>query len=132
MISWFEKNYKFSLLIAVLIAISMFYISSLENFAASGIKIGTNLRAVLYHIFAYFFLALFLNFSLVKGKKTEFIFIVILISALYGITDEIHQYFVPGRSAAISDLGLNSTGIILSSLFYIVSIEFRKKVTKSL
>lgn len=132
MISWFEKNYKFSLFVAVLIAITMFYISSLESFVVSGVKLGTNLRAVLYHLLAYFFLALFLNFSLVKGKETKFIFIVILISILYGVTDEIHQYFVPGRNASVSDLGLDTIGTILSSLFYFVSIGFRKKITKSL
>ncbi len=132
MISWFEKNYKISLLVAVLIAIAMFYISSLENFAVSGVKLGTNLRAVLYHILAYFFLALFLNFSLVKGKNIKFIFIAILITLMYGITDEIHQYFVPGRNASISDVGINFAGIALASLFYLVSIEFRRKIATKL
>ena len=126
MISWFEKNYKISLFIAVLIAIAMFYVSSL-SFGSSGEKSGTNLIAILYHLFAYFFLALFLNFSLVKGRETKFIFIVILISIFYGITDEIHQYFVPGRYASLSDIVINFIGIMLASLFYLVSIEYRKK-----
>ncbi len=131
MISWFEKNYKISLLVAVLIAIAIFYISSL-TFGTESEKGGTNLIAILYHILAYFFLALFLNFSLVKGRKTKFIFIAILISLLYGVADEIHQYFVPGRNASVSDLGLDAIGTILSSLFYFVSIEFRRKITRSL
>ncbi len=131
MISWFEKNYKISLFIAVFIAIAMFYISSF-SFGESGSKGGTNLIAILYHLSAYFFLALFLNFSLVKGKETKFIFIVILISLLYGVTDEIHQYFVPGRNASVSDVGIDFVGIILASLFYFISIEFRRKITKSL
>ncbi len=131
MISWFEKNYKISLFVAVLIAIAMFYISSL-SFGESGVKGGTNLIAVLYHIFAYFFLALFLGFALIKGKENKFFIIVILISVFYGITDEIHQYFVPGRNASLSDIGINFVGIILSSLFYMVSIKFRQKITKSL
>lgn len=131
MISWFEKNYKSSLVISALIAIAMFYISSL-SFGGSGEKGGTNLIAILYHILAYFFLALFLNFSLVRGKETKFIFIVVLISFLYGITDEIHQYFVPGRNASLSDVGINFVGIALASLFYLVSIEFRKKTNRHL
>lgn len=131
MISWFEKNYKISFFIAVFIAIAMFYVSSL-TFEAGGEKGGTNLIAILYHLFAYFFLALFLNFSLVKGKETKLIFIVVLISLFYGVTDEIHQYFVLGRNASVSDAGINFMGIILSSLFYFVSIKFRKKITKSL
>ena len=131
MISWFEKNNKISLIIALLIAIAMFYISSL-TFGGTGEKEGTNLIAVLYHILAYFFLALFLGFALIKGKYKSLFVIVILFSIFYGITDEIHQYFVPGRSASISDVGLDSIGIMLFTLSYLVLIEYKKKVSKSL
>ena len=131
MISWFEKNNKISLIIALLIAIAMFYISSL-TFGGIGEKGGTNLLAVLYHILAYFFLALFLGFALIKGKYKSLFVIVILFSIFYGITDEIHQYFVPGRSASISDVGLDSIGIMLFTLSYLVLIEYKKKVSKSL
>jgi len=131
MISWFEKNYKISLAITFLIAIAMFYISSL-TFGGAGEKGETNLIAVLYHILSYFFLALFLGFALIKGKYKSLFIIVILFSIFYGITDEIHQYFVPGRDASVSDIGINFIGIILSSLFYLVSIEYRKKIAKIL
>ena len=77
MISWFEKNYKVSLAITILIAIAMFYISSL-TFGGVGEKGGTNLIAILYHILAYFFLALFFGFTLIKGKYKSFFIIVIL------------------------------------------------------
>ena len=131
MISWFEKNYKISFIFAVLIAIAMFYVSSL-TFGGIGEKGGTNLLAILYHILAYFFLALFLGFALIKGKYKSLFVIVILFSIFYGITDEIHQYFVPGRSASISDVGLDSIGIMLFTLSYLVLIEYKKKVSKSL
>jgi len=126
MISWFEKNYKISFIIAVLIAIAIFYISSL-TFGGVGEKGGTNLLTILYHILAYFFLSLFLGFALIKGKYRYLFIIVILFSIFYGITDEIHQYFVPGRSASLLDVGFDSIGILFSSLFYLVSIEYRKK-----
>ena len=128
MISWFEKNYIVSLAITILIAIAMFYISSL-TFGGVGEKGGTNLIAILYHILAYFFLALFFGFTLIKGKYKSFFIIVILFSIFYGITDEIHQYFVPGRSASVSDVGLDSIGIMLSTLSYLVLIEYRKKIS---
>ena len=131
MISWFEKNNKISLIIALLIAIAMLYVSSL-TFGGIGEKGGTNLLAVLYHILAYFFLTLFLGFALIKGKYKSLFVIVILFSIFYGITDEIHQYFVPGRSASISDVGLDSIGIMLFTLSYLVLIEYKKKVSKSL
>lgn len=131
MISWFEKNYKISLIVVVFIAMAMFYISSL-SFGGVGDKGGKNLLAILYHIIAYFFLTLFLGFALIKGKHKSLFIIVILFSIFYGITDEIHQYFVPGRSASISDVGLDTLGILFSSLFYLVSIEYRKKVSRNL
>ena len=126
MISWFEKNYKISFIIAVLIAIAIFYISSL-TFGGVGEKGGTNLLTILYHILAYCFLSLFLGFALIKGKYRYLFIIVILFSIFYGITDEIHQYFVPGRNASFQDVGLDTIGILFSSLVYLVSIEYRKK-----
>ncbi len=129
MISWFEKNYEFSWAISITIAIAMFYISSISFGQGEGS--GGSLNATLYHIVAYFFLAFFLNIALVKGKNEKMIFVAILVSIIYGFTDEIHQYFVPGRHASLSDIGLNVIGISLASLFYFVSIKFRGK-TKSL
>lgn len=40
-------------------------------------------------------------------------FFSILFSFLYAVSDEIHQYFVPDRSCQLSDLAIDSCGIIL-------------------
>lgn len=40
----------------------------------------------------------------------------IAISVLYAISDEIHQAFVPGRGAAISDVLVDSVGVVIGSL----------------
>ncbi len=42
----------------------------------------------------------------------------LLLSLLYGISDEAHQYFIPGRFASFSDLLLNLVGIVLVLKFY--------------
>lgn len=131
MISWFEKNYKFSAIISIVIAIAMFYISSLSLGGVGGEK-GNNLLAISYHIISFFFLALFLGFALVRRDKMPFFIVVILISTVYALTDEIHQYFVPGRNASLLDVGFDFIGILFASLIYFISIEFRKKITKSL
>jgi polysaccharide biosynthesis protein VpsQ len=44
-------------------------------------------------------------------KREEFI--AAIISFLYGIGDEIHQHFVPFRSASIEDLIKNTIGILI-------------------
>ena len=36
--------------------------------------------------------------------------IAILLATLYGVTDEIHQRFVPGRTAALDDLAADALG----------------------
>ena len=43
-------------------------------------------------------------------------------SFLYSCTDEVHQYFVPGRSAQVSDILLDSFGAICGALFAIAII----------
>jgi VanZ family protein len=36
--------------------------------------------------------------------------LAILVATLYGVTDEIHQMFVPGRTAALDDLAADALG----------------------
>lgn len=42
----------------------------------------------------------------------------IFLSFLYAISDEIHQYFVPGRNFALTDIFIDTTGIILGSFLW--------------
>ncbi len=42
----------------------------------------------------------------------------IILAIIYGISDEIHQLFVPGRFASTKDILINSFGILLTSLAY--------------
>lgn len=46
---------------------------------------------------------------------------------VYAITDEIHQFFVPGRSGNIVDVGIDTLGVITGVLMYIV---IRKSICK--
>lgn len=50
------------------------------------------------------------------------IFFSILCATLYGISDEIHQYFVPFREASFSDVIANTVGSICG--VYIYSCRF--------
>jgi VanZ family protein len=124
MISWLEKHNKISWIITSIIAIAIFYISSLSSAPGSSIP-GNNLKPNIYHFTAFFFLSFFLSISLVKGKYNKFIPIAIVISILYGISDEIHQFFVPGRVLSLSDIFLNTLGIASASLIYFISIKYR-------
>jgi VanZ family protein len=40
----------------------------------------------------------------------------VLASSIYGISDEIHQYFVPSRMADIADVAANTVGSFMGAI----------------
>jgi hypothetical protein len=124
MIKLLEKYNKLSWFFVVIIAIAIFYVSSL-TFANAGPG-GFGWKAVAYHFLAFFFLAFFLLPSIVGGKNKSLIFVALIIAFMYGISDEFHQLFVPGRSCNFPDAMVDSCGILFAGLIYTVSLRFRK------
>lgn len=122
-IVWFEKYYIISLIIAIIIASIIFYLSSIPS---SGYPGGLGILTKIYHILVFFLLSFFLIITIVRGKQNNkyFIFIAILISMLYATSDEIHQYFVPGRTPAFTDVMMDSIGIMLAGILYSVRMRF--------
>lgn len=122
LIQWFEKNRDISWIIVIGIAMIIFTLSS---FGGLGIpsKKGLGIFSITYHFFAFFFLNIFLLIVFVKGERHDFIIIVILISITYGIFDEVHQLFVPGRVNDIFDVMINNAGIFFSTVFYMESMR---------
>jgi len=105
-ISWFEEHNKISWTITILIAIIIFYLSSITF---EGIPTGQTINSYIYHFSAFFSLAFFLLISIIKKNKNQkLIFSGIIIAILYGISDEIHQFFVPGRACSFNDVLTNS------------------------
>jgi len=68
------------------------------------------------HFGAYFILGYLTTRAWLVGKREKrtmkIYFISALIGILYGLSDEFHQYFVPGRSSEWSDWLADSLGII--------------------
>jgi VanZ family protein len=104
---------------ALLAAGAIFYVSSLE-------KIELPLEAVcfndlLFHGAAYFFFGLTLILAAYPWNTSldyplRVYSILGLIGALYGLSDEIHQSFVPNRTFATSDLLADSSGVLIALL----------------
>lgn len=70
----------------------------------------------IFHICAYVLLAFLLYLSLNRSGIKKYVFAVsFLFAIIYGISDEIHQYFVPGRYADVSDVFADSFGALLGS-----------------
>ncbi len=130
MIFWFEKHNKISGAIVILIAIVIFYLSSLSfESTSSG---GFGWKTIVYHFYAFFFLSLFLLIFLVKGKfqKRNFIFLALILSISYGISDEIHQFFVPFRSFTIFDIFVDLAGVLFAGYLYLLIILGKKTKNK--
>lgn len=122
MLAWFERHKIIPLIITILIAIFIFYMSSL-TFAAGAPGPEFKLKPILYHFLIFFLLSLFLLMATLKVNKKEVFLLALLISIIYAITDEFHQLFVPGRTCSLSDILTDSAGILFAGLLY----SFRMK-----
>ncbi|MDO8516823.1 MAG: VanZ family protein [Nanoarchaeota archaeon] len=126
MISYLEKYQKISLFIAVLIAIFIFYISSLHF--EKGTPMEIELIPTIYHLGIFFLLAFFLIPRIVGKRKNKLLILsAILIAILYAISDEFHQLFVSNRYCSIGDFLLDSIGIAFSTLIYLI-VRIKKKI----
>ena len=46
------------------------------------------------------------------------------VGVTYAVTDEIHQYYIPGRNASIIDVGIDSIGVLTGIFILITLIVF--------
>jgi len=75
------------------------------------------------HFIEYMILGILL-FNAVKtlGNRSKYLVVSTLAGALYAVTDEIHQYFVPGRAMRYCDVFIDTAGVLTGVLLvYIVS-----------
>ena len=68
---------------------------------------------------------LIMNYSYTTYKTIkEKILYSICFGGGYAITDEIHQFFVPDRSARIFDVGIDTLGVITGVMMYVLLRKF--------
>lgn len=85
------------------------------------------------HFFEYAVLGFLIGCALFLSRRRFSPVTSVICSALYSISDEIHQYFVPGRACRIFDVGVDTLGaltgtLILALIILIVnSIAMRRK-----
>ena len=87
------------------------------------------------HFFAYALLgALFVRAfktTRIKNKLKLVLILSVLLSSLYGISDEIHQYFVPYRNADLMDVLADLLGSIMGVYIYQAIVRKDYKGEKS-
>jgi hypothetical protein len=97
-------------------ALTIFIVSSM-SFPQSTTTFGLALKPIVYHAGIFFFLQFFLLLSMKKNNEKT-ILLTLSISIVYAILDEIHQFFVPGRSMTIFDMAIDTIGILLATAIY--------------
>ncbi|MCO5222027.1 MAG: VanZ family protein [Thermomicrobiales bacterium] len=89
---------------------------------------GRDIQSVAGHFLVYALLSATLTLlfrSLGWGIVPAFV-VAVLISALYGVSDEFHQSFVPNRDSDVHDLIVDCIGAVFGSLLMNMLVETRR------
>lgn len=130
MYSYLERNRKYLIHYPLIVYwIILFILTSLPT----GMAITTDVSDKINHFGAYGLLSVFLYSALYFQSKFLILkknpaFFVILIASFYGALDEIHQMFVPGRSAELLDWLADFSGSIVAVLITRYLLENIKKL----
>lgn len=83
------------------------------------------------HFTEYGIFSIFLYYALAKGRRSAWdsrrALASILLAALYSLTDEFHQRFVPGRGPSLLDCGFDTIGAALGMLIVYIAGKWRFK-----
>jgi VanZ family protein len=113
----------------ILYVLLIFIVSSLRGFDAPdlGFDFGDKVCHVLeYGVFG--FLLMRSGQGLQDRIPYPLFLIVLLTGALYAASDEIHQYFVPGRECDALDFAADAIGIALGqTVYWMILMRFRKQ-----
>jgi len=130
MIFWLEKRRFISFVLTLLIAIEIFFFSTIYFGPGQGTTFNVS---VIYH-FVVFFLFSFFLFATIKGNKEmkfKHILTVLIISLVYAISDEVHQSFTPGRDVSLKDILTDLAGSVIAMSIYIYTSKKNKKELES-
>lgn len=88
----------------------IFRISALQGGDVPG-RFGT-----LGHFIGYAALGVLLAFALIsRFDRPRALALAVLLGSTYGVTDEFHQSFVPGRTPDIADWGVDTLGVLVGA-----------------
>ncbi|MCK9274035.1 MAG: VanZ family protein [Syntrophales bacterium] len=118
--NYFLKWNYFYLVPSVCYGILIFILSSISRYPESVPSFwgfDKVLHLTVYFIFGFLLARMCAN-SPWRGLNKKYFLISVTAGILYGITDEWHQSFVPGRTATIADALFDSLGIVLGVFSY--------------
>lgn len=86
----------------------------------------------LAHFFLYTILGMLLHFTtgFIKRKPRLQLGIALLLGLLLSALDEFHQYFVPGRTARLLDVGIDFLGILLGCFLFWLLMQLKQLLSR--
>ena len=100
-------------------SLSLLYMAAIFSISAQSnppLPYGISGGDFILHMAEYSILGLLLSWTLVNsGVMRRNALYVFLMGLFYGMTDELHQYFVPQRTASLLDLTADGIGSLLGS-----------------
>lgn len=107
----------------------IFFFSSIPDLKIKEIGFWDFVLRKIAHITEYAILSILLVnaffVSTVNFKKFKMYFLSFILSMIYAISDELHQYFVPGRFFSITDIFIDSVGAIIGVIMWDRFLRFR-------
>lgn len=117
--------------VALTYAVLILIFSSIPDLSPP--QLGFEYQDKLYHFIEYSIFSVLLFFALLNSQRDflrkNVLLISLLIGASFGILDELHQKFIPGRQADILDFTADFVGVALIQICFWV--YHRKKLVKS-
>lgn len=91
-------------------------------------KVETAIRKIAhFSIYTLVGILLMSLMSTYKVKEIDKIGISLIIGVIYATSDEIHQAFIPGRSSQLTDVILDSMGVLTGIFLIILVLEIIRK-----
>ena len=105
---------------ACLWAILIFALSSIPRPLPP--PMGVKVADKLYHFLEFFIFGLllaraFLNIAS-RGKEHKAVLVAVALGIFWGVVDEIHQVFVPGRDASFLDVVADAVGVLFIMVLF--------------
>jgi len=126
--SWKSWYSRLTLVLPVAYMAGIFYLSSKKG---SGLSLPA--PDYIMHALLYAGLGVCWRLALSTGlglPRRRAIFLVLVVATIYGVTDEWHQSFVPGRSPELSDLVADSAGAVVSQVCWEVAALLRRMMRR--
>lgn len=79
----------------------------------------------IYLVLGFIVISLLKEYGVVNRKL---IFYSIIFCILYAISDEVHQYFVPGRSCEVRDILIDTSGSAVGIWLYLFTKKIRRRL----